>query len=126
MNGIAWGGIVTFIAITLLMINNINPDISTLWLYMLASMFFGVYFGLSSFIFMLQHWSPLKQTIVHFILSISVYYTIALPLGWVPINPRAILYSSLMFILVYALFWSGYTIYYKKIEVSLNKSLNKK
>lgn len=125
-NGIAWGGIVTFIALTFLMINDINPAVSTIWISMFASMIFGIYFGLASFIFVLQHWSPLKQTAVHFSLSIIVYYSIAFPLGWVPFNIRAILFVTLIFILIYALFWTGYTIYYKKIEASLNKSLPKK
>src|SRR5690625_7870800 len=70
--GIAWGGLATFLALTILMILNINPEVSAIWLYMLASFVFGIYFGLASFIFTSDHWSPLKKTIIHFSLSIIV------------------------------------------------------
>jgi len=125
-NGIAWGGLATFIALTVLMIFNINPEVSIIWLYMVASFVFGIYFGLASFIFIIDHWSPLKKTIIHFSLSIIVYFAIALPLGWIPLTPIAITLSAFGFILVYIIFWFGYTLYYKKIETSLNDSLSKK
>lgn len=125
-SGIAWGGLVTFLALTVLMMNDINPDVSIIWLYMLASMVLGIYFGLASLIFIKDGWSPLKKTVIHFSLSISVYYVIALPIGWVPLTPLAIIGSAFVFIFTYILFWFGYTLYYKKVEDSLNKSLSKK
>lgn len=124
--GIAWGGLVTFFSLTILMINDINPDISTIWLYMLASFVMGIYFGLAAFIFIIDSWSPLKKTVIHFSLSITVYFSIAFPIGWVPLTPLAIIMSSVSFLLFYIVFWSGYTLYYKKIEESLNDSLQKK
>lgn len=125
-NGIAWGGLVTFFALTLLMINDINPDVSTIWLHMLASMVFGIYYGFAAYIFVIDSWSPLKKTIIHFSLSITVYYLIGLPIGWVPPTPFAIILSAVVFLLLYILFWFGFTQYYKKVESSLNDSLQKK
>lgn len=124
-SGIAWGGVVTFVALTVLMINDINPEVSTIWLYMLASIVFGIYFGLASFIFTIENWSPLKKTAFHFTLSIAVYFMIALPIGWVPLTLIALVTSTIVFVITYAIFWSGYYIYYKKIEQSLNDSLHK-
>jgi len=126
VNGIAWGGFATFLALTILMIYDINPEVSTIWLYMLASFVFGIYFGLASFIFIIDKWSPLKKTIIHFSLSIIVYFTIALPLGWVPLTVGAIVASTFVFIGVYIIFWFGFTMYYKKMEASLNNSLKNK
>lgn len=124
--GIAWGGLITFIALTILLINDVDTDLYTIWLYMGASMGIGIYFGLSSFIFILEKWSPLKKTFIHFFLSIIVYLTIALTVGWVPAQLTAILFSCLLFIVWYFIFWTGYNIYYKRLEKSLNNSLPKK
>src|SRR5699024_2190265 len=125
-SGIACGGLVSFFSITILMINDITPDIYELWLYILMSFVLGIYFGLASFIFVVGDWSPLKKTVIHFCLSIIVYYSIALSIGWIPLHPLAILSSLGIFILIYIVFWIGFSIYYKKLEASLNKSLPKK
>lgn len=122
-NGIAWGGLTTFLALTILMINDINPEVSLIWLYMLAGLVFGIYYGLASFIFEVPTWSPLKKTIIHFSLSITVYFTIALPLGWVPLTLWAIIISAFVFIGLYMIFWFCFWAYYKKMEASLNNSL---
>jgi len=71
-NGIAWGGLITFIALSILLINDVQTDVYTIWLYMGSSMMIGIYYGISSFIFTLEKWSPLKKTLVHFFLSIAV------------------------------------------------------
>ena|SRR5699024_8698033 len=125
-SGIAWGGLVTFFAMTVLMMNDITPDISVLWFYMLMSFMFGIYFGLASFIFVFGNWSPLKKTMIHFLLSIVVYFSIALPIGWIPPKALSILLTLFIFIIIYALFWFGFNLYYKKLEASLNESLRKK
>ena len=125
-NGIAWGGLITFIALSILLINDVQTDVYTIWLYMGSSMMVGIYFGISSFIFTLEKWSPLKKTLIHFFLSIAVYLVIALTVGWVPIGFAPIIWSCLFFIVWYFIFWTVYNIYYKKIEKSLNDSLPKK
>ncbi|MFD2044234.1 DUF3021 domain-containing protein [Ornithinibacillus salinisoli] len=121
--GIAVGGIFTFIALTILIIFDIDSSVKEIWTHMLASFLMGIYFGLSSFIYENETWSPLKKTMIHFSLSISFYYIVALSVGWVPLNVVAIILSSLAFILLYSIFWTGYYIYFKKIEASLNKDL---
>lgn len=124
--GIAFGAISTFIALTIMKFNNIEGTISEVWLHMLASFILGIYYGLSSFIFENNRWSPLKKTIIHFSLSIVVYFLIAFPVGWVPLHPLAIVLSIFIFIVIYVLFWSGYYLYYKKVEASMNAQLKKK
>ncbi|WP_062048998.1 DUF3021 domain-containing protein [Bacillus sp. JCM 19034] len=126
MTGIAFSGMATFIAITIVNFTNGEATISELWLYMLCSNIIGIYFGLSSFIFGENGLSVLKQTLIHFFLSISFYSIIALAVGWVPLTLQAILLSSLIFLITYAIFFTGYYMYYKRIEESLNDSLSKK
>lgn len=125
MYGIAYGGIYTFIALTILMILQITPPIYQTWLYMLAGLVLGIYFGVASFIFEVETWSPLKKTIFHFSLSIVLYFMIALSIGWVPFTLTAIVIAIFIFTCIYSIYWFGYLTYYKRIEDDLNKNLQK-
>ena len=124
-SGFAWAGLITFIALTFLMANDINPPIFTVWLYMLASILLGIYFGVASLIFEHDDWSPLKKTVIHFCLSVIIYFTIALTVGWIPLTVWPIVFSLLVFVLIYVIFWYGFNLYYKSIANSLNESLKK-
>lgn len=126
MFGIAYGGIYTFIALTILMILQITPPIFQTWLYMLAGLMLGIYFAIASFIFEVEAWSPLKKTVIHFALSIALYFIIALSVGWVPIRLNAILIAIFIFTIIYTIYWLGYLIYYKRVEDNLNKNLQKR
>ncbi|TFJ91853.1 DUF3021 domain-containing protein [Lentibacillus salicampi] len=126
MIGIAYGGIITFIALTVLKYTNTEAPVSQIWLYMLCSFIIGIYFGLSSLIFTENSLSLLKQTVVHFIMSIVFYFIIALSAGWIPLTAAAIIGTSLFFIFIYAVFWTGYYLYYKKVEESMNANLPRK
>lgn len=126
MYGIAYGGIYTFIALTILMFFEINPPVSMIWLYMLAGLVLGIYFGLASFIFEVETWSPLKKTIVHFTTSIICYFIIALTVGWVPFRIGPIIITTIAFAFVYVIYWFGYWSYYKRVETELNKDLQSK
>lgn len=123
VTGVAWGGFITFIALTILVITDTETTVFTIWLYMSGSLFLGIYFGCAAFIFFIVGWSPLKKTAIHFIVSLSVYFTLALPMGWVPLNWIAISSSTIIFIIIYILFWIGYNLYYRNMTDSLNESL---
>lgn len=123
VSGIAWGGFITFIALTILMVNDIDPPIDKIWFYMLMSFILGIFFGIASFIFELETWSPLKKTVIHFSLTIIVFFIIALSIGWIPVSFWAIVVSIIIFVALYVLYWSGFYLYYKKIENDLNNSL---
>lgn len=126
MIGISFGGIITFIALTIVNFTGTDATVSEIWLYMLFSFILGIFFGLSSFIFTENGMSMLKQTVIHFFMSIVVYFIIALFAGWVPFTLIAILLASLTFAFIYAVFWTAYYLYYKKIEESMNANLPKK
>ncbi|WP_068672137.1 DUF3021 domain-containing protein [Oceanobacillus sp. Castelsardo] len=127
MMGIALGGIFTFIALTVVMFTGADATVVQIWIYMLCSLIIGIYFGLASFIFEDNGWSYLKKTVIHFFLSIAVFFTITLFIAdWIPFSVAAISVSFVVFIFVYAVFWMGYYLYYKKVEAELNASLKKK
>lgn len=124
--GIAFGAIITFIALTILMINEIETEVATIWLYMLAGFVLGIYYGLASFIFEYERWSPLKKTIIHFSASIIVYFAIALPIGWIEFTTRAVVLSIAVFTIIYGIYWISFALYFKKVESSLNRDLQKR
>ncbi len=125
MLGFAFAAIFTFIVLTILMLNQIDPPIKQIWLNMLASMTIGAYFGLASFIFDKTNWTPLVKTTVHFSLSIVVYFIIAINLKWIPLAIGPIIFSILTFVLIYVIYWCGYYFYYKRIEETMNAHLGK-
>ena len=126
ITGIAFGGVVTFIFITFLMIKEIDITASEVWQNMLGSFALGIYFGLGSLIFEYDIWSPLKRTMLHFSLSLIVYFFVALPLEWVPFTLPAVLVTIILFTLVYAINWTGFWIYFKKVEASMNDVVEQK
>mgnify|MGYP001295989310 CR=1 FL=1 len=121
--GVALGGIATFIALTVMMLNHIEASVSTIWLNMVGGMLIGIYYALSSFIFMPSTWSDLKKTTIHFSTSVIVYYLIALPLGWVPFTFLAMIISLILFVVIYAIYWTGFYLYFKKVADTLNEEL---
>lgn len=125
MLGIAIGGILTFIALTIMKFNAFEATVSEIWMNMGASFLIGIYFGISSLIFGDSDNNIIKKSIIHFILSYSVWLIIAGTVGWIPLTGTVILWSSLLFILLYLLNCLGWYLYFKKIETALNKHLQK-
>lgn len=125
MLGIAFGGIFTFIALTIMKVNAFEATVSEIWMHMGASMLLGVYFGISSLIFGDSDSNIIKKSIIHFFLTYSVWLIIAATVGWIPLSGSAILWSSLAFILLYVLNWFGWYLYFKRVEAMLNDQLEK-
>src|SRR5699024_5444932 len=124
ISGIAWGGFITFVALTVLVLTETEAPVTKVWLYMGGSLFLGVYFGLAGFIFILERWRSLKKTIIHFILSLSIYFIVAFLLGWLTTSWLAFVSSTMIFIIVYLLFCLGFYLYYRNITVTMNDFLN--
>ncbi|HEY4600715.1 MAG TPA: DUF3021 domain-containing protein [Cerasibacillus sp.] len=122
--GIAAGGLFTFIALTMIKFTHIESTVDVIWLYMFASLILGVYFGLSSFIFEIEAWSPLKQTIIHFLLTIGGFFLIAIPIGWIPLRFDTITVGIIIFSVIYMLNWTSFYFYYKKVADKMNKQLH--
>lgn len=123
--GLGFSAIITFIALTILLQSEQNIPISVIWSNMLSSMILGIYYGCSSFIFEIEKWSPLKQTIIHFILSFAIWLPIAIITGWVPLNLSTIFIGVIIFTVLYLLTWYGHFLYFKKVENDMNNLLKK-
>ncbi|WP_440896977.1 DUF3021 domain-containing protein [Amphibacillus sp. Q70] len=125
MLGIAFGGIFTFIALTIMKFTGFEATVSEIWMHMAASFLIGIYFGISSLIFGDSDSHIIKKSITHFLLTYIVWLVIAGTVGWISFNGWVILWSSLAFILLYVLNWLGWFLYFKKVETTLNKHLQK-
>ncbi|HLR73706.1 MAG TPA: DUF3021 domain-containing protein [Virgibacillus sp.] len=123
--GIAVGALFTFIFLTIMIFNHFEASVFEIWQHMLASCLIGIFFGWASLIFEYNRWSQLKKTIIHFSASIIFYFAIAISLQWIPITPFAIGGSIIAFIVAYSLYWTGFYLYFKRVEQSLNKGLQK-
>ena len=123
--GVAIGGLWTFGVLTYMHFANVEATVSQVWINMLCSFILGIYYGLSSFIFESNDWSILKQTVIHFIMSITIFSIIATSLGWVKITLSSILWTALIFITIYVIIACSFYRYYKKIEENMNASLEK-
>jgi len=126
IGGIAVGGIATFIALTIIKFGDIEASASGVWNHMLASFSIGIYFGLASLIFEMETGSPLKKTAIHYCLSIVVWLIIALPVGWLPFNLVSVIVGILTFTIIYSIYWTGFYLYFKKVEAAMNEQLQKR
>ena len=123
--GLGFTAIITFAFLTVMTVQDIEVPVSIIWKNMLGSMVMGIYFGCASLIFDREKWSPLKRTVIHFLLSVIVWLPLAIWLGWVPFAFLTILIGVGTFIIAYLLFWYGSYLYFKKIENEMNHSIKK-
>lgn len=123
MMGLGFAAMVTFAILTMVMVQNVDVPVSIVWKNMLGSMVLGMYFGTASLIFDYEAWSPLRQTIVHFMLSVSTWLLLALYMGWLPLAVIPIMTGIGIFIMIYLLFWIGAYWYFKKTESEMNRAI---
>ena len=123
--GLGFTAIITFAFLTVMTVQDIEVPVSIIWKNMLGSMVMGIYFGCASLIFDREKWSPLKRTVIHFLLSVIVWLPLAIWMGWVPFEFLTILIGIVTFIIAYLLFWYGSYLYFKKIENEMNHSIKR-
>lgn len=125
ITGIALGGIVSFIVLTIIKFTNTPVTVSEAWIHILLAYILGIYFGLSSLIFEENGMSMLKVTVIHYVMSIVIYFIVALIGKWVPLTPLSIVLAILIFTFIYGINWLAYYMYFKKVEKRLNENLNR-
>lgn len=121
--GVAYGGMIIFIALTMYKILGIEETVSEFWPGSVGALLIGIYFGMASLIFDYEAWSPLKRTVIHFFLSLIVFYPIAISTGWFPLAIWPILNSLMIFVFIYTMFWFGAIWYLSKVKSDMNQSI---
>ena len=126
MNGLGFAAIINFVALSILLINDMNPPIEELWRRLLGSMLMGAYYGSASFWFQCASWSPLKQVVIHFSASLLVFLPIAFWAEWLPLEWKSVFIGIAIFIVIYGIFWCCYAYYYWRLTKEMNNSIHKK
>lgn len=121
--GLGFAALITFAILTIFTVQNVEVPVSIIWKNMFGSMILGIYFGTASLIFDKENWSPLRQTIVHFVISISTWCPLALYMGWLPMEMGPIISGIGLFMIIYLIFWYGAYLYFKKMEMDMNRSI---
>lgn len=124
--GIAIAELVTFTALTFFVFGETETTMMEIWKSMLGSMVLGVYFTAGSLIFEHDKWSPLKQTVIHYFLSILLYFPLALWAEWIPDTRFSLLLAVILFSVIYILIWLFSQLLRKQTVADLNDSLKKK
>ena len=83
----------------------------------------GSMFAGTSAIFEVDEWSLLRQTVTHFIVTSIVTYIAGFFCCWFPHNTRSTIIWFVVFILIYVIFWSCFTLYYKNKVKKMNSAL---
>lgn len=126
LGGLGCSAILTFVALTGLMLGEIDAPVRLIWQHMAGSMVMGLTYAWSSYIFEYDRWSPLRQLIVHYILTLAVFAAVNSWTRWVPLELSSLLLGLLFYTLNYTIFWLGFNWYFKRQARELNRSVNKK
>ncbi|MFC4355613.1 DUF3021 domain-containing protein [Chryseomicrobium palamuruense] len=125
--GFGVGAVVTLLALVLFNDNGDTVSAHLIALNLLGSMLIGGYFSVSALLFEIEEWSMLKQTLIHYTLSLIVLFPVfTLLTGWVPLNPHSLLIGLLFFTGTYVINWLGWFTYFKQMEKRMNASLKQR
>ncbi|HEY5583888.1 MAG TPA: DUF3021 domain-containing protein [Ruminiclostridium sp.] len=104
-----------------------NPSNLTAYsIQFILSCVIGFAFAFSSAFFQVEKWSIAKQTFLHFITIVIVYFPTAIYLGWVELKSFSIIIYASIFIFTYVTIWlSQYSMLKKKIQKLNNKLCQK-
>lgn len=125
LGGFGCAAILLLIALTILIANDVELTLQAIRLNLLGSMAMGGYFAVASLIFEYDKWSPLKQIVIHFSLSVLLFFPIALGVGWLPPRLLPMVAGLGMFLVFYLIFWVSFTIYFRRQAKALNDSVSK-
>nr|WP_106781286.1 DUF3021 domain-containing protein [Lysinibacillus timonensis] len=123
--GIFFGG---FIAVLFTILNILFADMELINgpLFVknsIGSILCGWFFTVSPLYFEIRRLSLTQQTVLHFITVMILYFVLALTIEWIPFNMNAILLSLVISILIYAIFWISFYLYFKYQAHKLNIEL---
>ncbi len=91
----------------------------------LGLIFCGWFFTVSPLYFENTNLRLSQQTGLHFITVVILYFILAFGIGWIPFTMRSFLLTLGLFIVVYAIFWTSFYLYFRKQAKKLNAELNK-
>ncbi|WP_347860812.1 DUF3021 domain-containing protein [Salimicrobium sp. PL1-032A] len=89
-----------------------------------ASICCGWFFSVGALIFALEHWSLAKRTVVHFLIITTLYFILAVGVGWISLSAVELAVGAVLFLVIYGLIWLGSYLYFSYQAKKLNDTLN--
>ena len=90
----------------------------------LGSIFCGWFFTVSPLYFENTNLRLSQQTGLHFITVVVLYFILAFGIGWIPFTMKSFLLMLGLFIVIYAIFWTAFYLYFRNQAKKLNAELN--
>ncbi|WP_342514149.1 DUF3021 domain-containing protein [Sporosarcina sp. FSL K6-1522] len=90
----------------------------------LGLIFCGWFFTVSPLYFENTNLRLSQQTGLHFITVIVLYFILAFGIGWIPFTMKSFLLMLGLFIVIYAVFWTAFYLYFRNQAKKLNAELN--
>ncbi|MDX8044678.1 DUF3021 domain-containing protein [Gracilibacillus sp. S3-1-1] len=123
--GVAAGSLITYAVLSLLVFQDVDSSIKEIWKHWSGSMLMGIYYSFASVIFELERWSVLKQTVIHLVLTMIVFFPTAIVIGWIPFNLLSLTIGLAIFLILYSIVWVSVYFRYKNIEKSMNERIDR-
>lgn len=124
--GIFFGSFLTLVVLFAVIYigGNETLDSSILVKNALGQVFCGWFFTVTPLLFENERLTLPVQTALHFLCVSVLYFIVAFVLGWVPFTAGGFIGILGLFIVVYAIIWSAFYMYFKKQAEKLNEELN--
>ena len=106
------------------LISTCGNEISAVITQTILSLIYGAAWGGASWIWSIDHWSILRQTVTHFAICSAATFPVAYFTYWMPHNVKGILIYFGIFIVIYLIIWlSQYSSMKKRLQ-KINEKLD--
>ncbi|MFD3447412.1 DUF3021 domain-containing protein [Microbacteriaceae bacterium 4G12] len=123
-SGMGLAMIFTFLFVSISYARGVDAlQTKSLLINMIAASVIGVVYLVANLIFEIEEWNLTKQTILHFLIMFSIYFPIAIWVGWLPLQFIPLFISSIAFIFIYVIIWLCIKAYWKRKINSLNNKI---
>ncbi|KAB7707161.1 DUF3021 family protein [Bacillus aerolatus] len=89
----------------------------------LGTIFCGWFFSVTPLYFETRSLRLLQQTALHFATVAVLYFTLSFGIGWIPFEMKSFLSFTALFIVIYAISWICFYLYFKNEAKKLNDDL---
>lgn len=124
MIGIFFGAFIAVIATNIVYLNGGELLDGGIFLKSsLGSIFCGWFFSVTPLYFEIQSLRLFQQTALHFVTVAALYFILSFGIGWIPFNAKSIAFFIGLFLIVYAVIWIAFYLYFRNEAKKLNDDL---
>ena len=124
MIGIFFGAFIAVVATNIVYMSGIEVLDGSIFLKnSLGSIFCGLVFSVTPLYFEIKTLRLPMQTALHFVTVAILYFILSIGIGWVPFEMKSLLLFVGLFIIIYAVIWVSFYLYFKNEAKKLNDEL---